>query len=244
LADFGIALHPDYPNSNPGSHPYTQGYGSPEQMKGKPLDSRSDMYALAATLWVLLTGNPKLGYQQLLPLNEPDLKKHRPDVPDELEKVLKKALAEERNRRFKSIKDFREALENSMVPAKDPITPEPASPVPTVQPRPISLPVKISRTWIEVIAMVASITLGLLKIDPVLILPSSVVFGVMLIGGFVGLWRSILLSKWVSLPLFFLSLIAAFVFSVMGFFDITMVLLLICFWTGTILPFATLIPER
>ncbi len=51
-------------------------FASPEQFDGRPLDSRADIYALGATLWTLLTGEPPHGGHT--PAEVHDHQLHRP----------------------------------------------------------------------------------------------------------------------------------------------------------------------
>src|SRR3984957_3186340 len=61
IIDLGLAKPLDEPGtqtaiSTPGVFAGTPEYASPEQFAGLPIDIRSDLYALGATLWEMLTG--------------------------------------------------------------------------------------------------------------------------------------------------------------------------------------------
>src|SRR5688500_687995 len=92
---------------------------SPEQLRGKPLDPRTDVYSLALMTFEMLTG--KLPFegrsQQELMLarlrSDPiPLRKMRPelDYPADVERVLMKGMARDLNDRFATAPDFAEAL--------------------------------------------------------------------------------------------------------------------------------------
>jgi WD40 repeat protein/serine/threonine protein kinase len=85
-------------------------YASPEQLGGASLDRRADVYSLGATLWELLALRPIFGVTQDTP--SPDLilrvqqaeaervRKYNPRVPADLEAIVLKCLAKERERRY------------------------------------------------------------------------------------------------------------------------------------------------
>ena len=85
-------------------------YASPEQVLSVPLDRRSDVYSLGATLWELLTLRPLFGATDQTPTPELMLKIQRSDpdrprrlnprVPEDLEAIVLKCLEKDRARRY------------------------------------------------------------------------------------------------------------------------------------------------
>jgi tRNA A-37 threonylcarbamoyl transferase component Bud32 len=81
-------------------------YMSPEQARGKPLDARSDMFALGICLWEMLTGKRLfVGESDFETLNNvlkaevPAPSELNPEVPKELDAIVLKALARDRDNR-------------------------------------------------------------------------------------------------------------------------------------------------
>jgi len=99
VADFGIARLADQSRTRTGTLLGTPGYMAPEQLAGQPADGRSDLYALGATLFQLLTGRlpfeaeslPELMYQ-ITHQEAPDLRLLRPDLPPALAATLARLL--------------------------------------------------------------------------------------------------------------------------------------------------------
>ena len=97
----------------------TPEFMSPEQLRGKPLDPRTDIYSLSLMMYEMLTG--KLPFegrtQQEMMIsrlrNDPiPLRQRRPgmDFPEGLEKVLAKAMARSSDDRYATTLEFAEAL--------------------------------------------------------------------------------------------------------------------------------------
>ncbi len=98
----------------------TPEFMSPEQIRGKPLDARSDIYALGIVAFEMFTG--KLPFQgrnaqemMIARLRSQPLaiRTLRPDVPDAVEKALTKALQTNPDDRFTTAIEFAEALTGS-----------------------------------------------------------------------------------------------------------------------------------
>ena len=82
---------------------YTPMFAAPEQLRGKPADARTDVYALAASLFYALNYDKPH-------LREPD--QFEPEhAPEALREVLTRALHPKPERRYANAGDFRAALE-------------------------------------------------------------------------------------------------------------------------------------
>jgi hypothetical protein len=102
-------------------------YASPEQVKSEPLTPQTDVYSVAATLYFLLAGqapfecgNAAATLARKVSEDPPPLRGLRPDVPEELDRVVLRGLERSRERRFKDLEEFRRALE-PFLPGKAPI---------------------------------------------------------------------------------------------------------------------------
>ncbi|MFW5829239.1 MAG: protein kinase domain-containing protein, partial [Planctomycetota bacterium] len=96
----------------------TPAYMSPEQAEGLPdIDIRSDIHALGATLYTLLTGRapfsgatPFTVTKQVMDGDRPRLRAHRPEISASLEAVVLQAMAVDRNERYADPMRFAQAL--------------------------------------------------------------------------------------------------------------------------------------
>ncbi|HXT16973.1 MAG TPA: serine/threonine-protein kinase [Gemmatimonadaceae bacterium] len=97
----------------------TPEFMSPEQLRGKPLDARTDIYSLALMTYEMLTSKlPFQGRTQQelmiarLRSDPTPLRKMRPDLdfPESVERVLLKAMARNPDERFQSTIEFSDAF--------------------------------------------------------------------------------------------------------------------------------------
>src|SRR3954471_22492958 len=111
LADFGLAKHASSVSSLTGERSFvgTIAYVAPEQVKGEKVDGRADVYSLGCVLHEALTGAPPFDRESELAvvyahLNElpPRASDVRPALPDQLDPVLRRAMAKDPRRRYAS----------------------------------------------------------------------------------------------------------------------------------------------
>ncbi len=113
LADIGLT-HPGRPPTIP---PAALPYLAPEQLReDRRVDARTDLYSLAATCYLLLTGHPprraaspdELAKAFTIP--PMPIRAVRPDVPEGLERAVARAMEVEPARRFQTAEDLLDAL--------------------------------------------------------------------------------------------------------------------------------------
>ncbi|QIS14757.1 serine/threonine-protein kinase [Nocardia arthritidis] len=148
LTDFGIArLREDSTHlTQTGMFTATLAYASPEQMTGAHLDSGSDQYSLACSLYWLLTGvgpfdanNPAEIIRGHLQLAPPPVATIRPGLNPALDLVLGRAMAKRPAERFGSCGEFAAAAKQALTA---PPPPPGYGPAPTVVANPaLSQPV-------------------------------------------------------------------------------------------------------
>ena len=117
VADFGIARITDSSKTKTGMVLGTPSYMSPEQLSGKKVDGRSDLFSLAVTLYQLLSGRLPFEGDSMAQLmfriaNEdaPDILTINSMVPVGIASFLRKAMAKDADERFQAGDEFAVAL--------------------------------------------------------------------------------------------------------------------------------------
>ena len=94
-------------------------YMSPEQLKGEPLDARTDIFSFGVTLYEAVSGQRPFAsastattVSAILTEEPPPLSRYSADVPDELQRVVRKCLEKDRDRRYQSAADLAVDLQN------------------------------------------------------------------------------------------------------------------------------------
>src|SRR6185295_3078472 len=131
VLDFGLAKLTDRQSSadpeavtipitetNPGLVMGTSGYMSPEQAQGESIDSRSDIFSLGVVLYEMIAGEQpfkgRTDSHTLVSIIEhepPPLTDKVPNVPRQLERIIGKALAKDRLKRYQTVTDLKLDLE-------------------------------------------------------------------------------------------------------------------------------------
>jgi len=117
IMDFGLARMNTSEMTQDGIVVGTPNYMSPEQALGERVDARSDLFSTGAVLYELLTGHkpfeadstPSVLYQ-VVHRAAPPVRRWAPGVPDPIVAVVDRALTKDRERRYESAAQMREAL--------------------------------------------------------------------------------------------------------------------------------------
>jgi serine/threonine-protein kinase len=119
ILDFGIAKLIQTSATMTNSFMGTLAYCSPEQMDGKELDSRSDIYSLGIMMYEMLTGdmplipeNPSFGgWYKIHHYGKPDPFEPALKIPPALEKLVMKCLAKSPDERPQTVSEIWQTLE-------------------------------------------------------------------------------------------------------------------------------------
>lgn len=123
LIDFGIAkASVQNTHTQAGTIKGKINYMSPEQARGEELDARSDLFAVGLLLYELIfqaklfKGTTEIHTLELIrECNLPDFRVNFPELPEELDAILVKALARDRAERFQTAQQFIQALNHFLV---------------------------------------------------------------------------------------------------------------------------------
>jgi len=117
IMDFGLARLGTSEMTRTGMVMGTPHYMSPEQVKGKRADFRSDIFSLGAVFYELLTGHKPFDAEslhavlfQVMEHQPEDVRHWSPEVPNILVQVVDKALAKDPDARYQHAGEMREAL--------------------------------------------------------------------------------------------------------------------------------------
>ena len=141
--------------TSPGSALGTVAYMSPEQVRAKELDARTDLFSFGAVLYEMATGrlpfrgeSTGLVFESILNRAPVSAVRLNPDLPPDLERVLSKCLEKDRNLRYQHAADIRadlQRLKRDTESAQLPVT---------VTPKPA-----ISTRWLWTLAIAVCLTL-------------------------------------------------------------------------------------
>jgi eukaryotic-like serine/threonine-protein kinase len=117
ITDFGIARITDSTKTRIGLVLGTPSYMSPEQLGGKKLDGRSDIFSLGVTMYQLLTGQLPFKADSMAALvklvaseEPPPVSAFRADLPDELDAIVARTMAKKPEDRYQRAGDLARAL--------------------------------------------------------------------------------------------------------------------------------------
>jgi serine/threonine-protein kinase len=121
IVDFGVAAAQQQGDTQLTKTGYVIGspkYMAPEQILGKKVDERADIYSLGVILYEMLTGEPPyhrgdhmaVMYQHVQGKARPPIEVN-PSIPPGLSEIVMKAMSVDKARRFQSMDELRSALE-------------------------------------------------------------------------------------------------------------------------------------
>jgi serine/threonine protein kinase len=183
IMDFGIARSMDAGTRLTGAMIGTPAYMAPEQVSGKPVDYRTDIYALGLVLYEMFTGSETfradtavaiaLKQMQEAPAPPHDID---PNIPVYIERAILKCLEKDPAKRFPSIAELEDALRSTRATGAPVASAALAAPgIPPLQSRPPAplmqspavLTVRPKRTWslkwVAVLIVAVLTTLGVLR---------------------------------------------------------------------------------
>jgi len=144
------------PSTNPGMIIGTANYMSPEQAKGKEIDARSDIFSFGIVLYEMLSGRRAFAGENALEIissilkDEPKaIRQLSPAVPQEIERIVNKALRKDADERYQTARglltdlkdakqelEFQDKLERTSAPNREEPKTQMMTAPPTAEPQP------------------------------------------------------------------------------------------------------------
>ena len=131
ISDFGIALVHQESKTKAGVLKGKYGYMSPEQVAGLPVDHRSDIFAAGIVLAEFLLGRRLfLGrsdfetLDRVLNVRLHVLRRHEKSLPEEVTRIVHRALQREPDKRYQSARDFKEDIMDFLFSRSERVTAE------------------------------------------------------------------------------------------------------------------------
>jgi serine/threonine-protein kinase len=117
VTDFGIARVTDSSKTKTGMVLGTPSYMSPEQLAGKKIDGRSDLFSLGVTLFQMLCGRLPFEGESMTQLMfaiasnpHPNIREINPALPAWIDEIIDRALAKDITKRYQTGAEFAEAI--------------------------------------------------------------------------------------------------------------------------------------
>jgi eukaryotic-like serine/threonine-protein kinase len=118
VGDFGLSksLVSDADLTQTGTFLGTPQFAAPEQVKGGAVDRRTDVYAVGATLFCMLTGRPPFEGDPVAVIAQiasdaaPRLRSIRPEVRETLDRIVARTLQKDPARRYQDLAGLRRAV--------------------------------------------------------------------------------------------------------------------------------------
>ena len=152
----GISLPSTTQGTEPGAVLGTLGYMAPEQLRGRPADSRSDIFSFGAILYEMLSGKRAFRgdsaadtMSAVLRDDPPDLSLTDQSISPGLERIVRHCLEKDPEQRFQSAQDLAFDLEALSSPS-------------SVVSNAIRVPASAPRRWIPITAMATAIIVAFL----------------------------------------------------------------------------------
>jgi serine/threonine-protein kinase len=167
VTDFGVAYLAKSTLTKPGQSPGTPSYMSPEQIEGKPVDGRSDLFSLGAVLYELCCGQKAFPGEtistviyRILHTEPVPLQQLNPHCPPALDVTIRRALAKDPVSRYATAREFWGSLAQTTagmaspatraIPPKSPRRTAPA-PAPASLPRRYGLLIGVAATVVGIL---------------------------------------------------------------------------------------------